>query len=114
MSLTSEEIKKYETRLVAEKEKLNKDIAEHEKTVDFGDDVESEDEEADEAEETGNQLAIGRALRDRLVEIEDALANIKAGTYGICKSCGKEITKEVLNIVPESRFCKNCKQKGQR
>lgn len=112
MTLTKEEIKKYEERLGQEKEKLVREIHEHEQVVDLGNDIDSEEEEADEAEETGNQLAISRALRERLAEIEEAIESIREGKYGICKNCGKDISKEVLNVVPESRLCKSCKQKG--
>lgn len=111
MTLTKEEIKKYQDRLNEEKERLVREVSEHEQVVDLGNDIDSEEEEADEAEETGNQLAISRALRDRLAEIEEALESIREEKYGICKSCGKDISKEVLNVVPESRLCKNCKQK---
>ncbi|MEK9173003.1 MAG: TraR/DksA C4-type zinc finger protein [Patescibacteria group bacterium] len=112
MSLTKEETKKYEQRLEQEREKLLREIQDHEKAVDLGNDIDSEEEEADEAEETGNQLAISRALRDRLNEIDEALESARDGRYGLCKNCGKDISKEVLNVVPESRLCKACKQKG--
>lgn len=112
MSLTKEEIKKYEQKLKSERERLAREVQDHEKAVDLGNDIDSEEEEADEAEEAGNQLAISRALRDRLNEIDEALESIRSGKYGFCKNCGKEISKEVLNIVPESRLCKACKQKG--
>ncbi len=112
MSLTKEEVKKYGEKLEEERDKLLREIQDHEKAVDLGNDIDSEEEEADEAEETGNQLAISRALRDRLTEIDEALESIQNGRYGLCKNCGKDISKEVLNIVPESRLCKACKQKG--
>ena len=75
----------------------------------FGSDVDHFDEETDEAEEMGNQLAIGQDLKNRLAEIDIALGKIKSGGYGICEKCGKNIEKEILDVDPESRFCKEDK-----
>ena len=75
----------------------------------FGSDVDHFDEETDEAEEMGNQLAIGQDLKNRLAEIDIALDKIKSGGYGICEKCGKNIEKEILDVDPESRFCKEDK-----
>lgn len=48
----------------------------------FGDDVtETEDEEADEAEEFGNRLGIHHVLQDRLKAIDLDLSHIAKGTY---------------------------------
>lgn len=41
-------------------------------------------------------------------EIEDALARIDAGTYGICAKCGEEIATGRLKAVPFTRTCIDC------
>lgn len=88
---------------------ITAEIARDERPVDFGDDVDHEEEATDKSEEEGNQLAAAQELKDRLNEIEIALEKIKEGTYGICEKCGKPIEREILEIDPESRFCKACK-----
>ncbi len=108
--MSKEEIKKYQERLEGEKNKLEKEIADHEQLVDFGADIDGADEEADEAEEMGNQIAISQTLRKRFQEIEGALERIREGSYGKCLRCGSEISKEVLEVVPESELCANCKR----
>lgn len=108
--MQKDKISEYKISLEKEQEKLIKDIAEYEKQVDFGSDIEGGDEEADEAEEMGNQLAIRDNLKNRLLEIEGALQRINEGKYGICTKCGKEISEEILRIVPESKLCGNCKK----
>ncbi len=110
--MTKDEIKKYKEILGVEKEKLDKEIEEHEKLVDMGGDIDGGDEESDEAEEMGNQLGISHAFRTRKEEIEGALLRIQNGTYGKCVKCGGEISKEVLEIVPESELCAKCKKLG--
>lgn len=41
----------------------------------------------------------------------DALARIKAGSYGVCKYCGKEIPVERLLLVPGALQCMECQHK---
>lgn len=43
--------------------------------------------------------------------IEEALARIKKGTYGACKSCGQPISKARLEAVPWTRLCRECKER---
>ncbi|HVO28945.1 MAG TPA: transcriptional regulator [Candidatus Paceibacterota bacterium] len=107
--MTPQKISEYKTALEKERSLVLSEIKQSEKPVDFGDDVDHFEEESDEAEEMGNQLAIAQDLKKRLNEIEAALAKIQNGKYGICEKCGREIEHEVLGIDPESRFCKSCK-----
>ncbi|MDR3581907.1 MAG: TraR/DksA C4-type zinc finger protein [Candidatus Pacebacteria bacterium] len=93
-----------------EKERLLllEEIKQSEKPVDFGEDVDGFEEETDEAEEIGNQLAVAQDLKRRLDEIDVALSKIHSGTYGKCEKCGKEIESEVLDMNPEATLCKAC------
>ena len=43
-----------------------------------------------------------------LIQIEDALQKIEAGTYGICDQCGKAIAPERLEIMPYAKYCMDC------
>ena len=43
--------------------------------------------------------------RGRLREVDDALARIESGTYGLCRVCGKEIPPERLEVVPWTTLC---------
>jgi len=103
-------IKEYKNKLEVLEIELEKQIADHRKPVDFGSDIDSGDEEADETEEADNQLAIANDLNERLNQIKAALEKIREGKYGICEKCGSEISAEILDIDPESRFCKSCKR----
>jgi len=53
------------------------------------------------------------ASRDQkhLKHLNDALERIENGTYGICKSCGKEIPFQRLEAVPITQQCVPCKTK---
>jgi RNA polymerase-binding protein DksA len=109
--LTKEKIERYREVLEREKEKLLKEIETDKKMLDFGaDTADPEDEEADEAEELGNELAVETVLRNRVNQIDAALKKIKDGAYGACSKCGGEISEKVLNAAPESDLCENCKK----
>lgn len=78
------------------------------KEPEFGEAVDSE-EEADEVEEYGSRLALEKVLSKRLKDIDEALERIKVEKFGFCQKCGKEIEEKLLEIDPESKYCKTCK-----
>ena len=47
--------------------------------------------------------------RDKLVQIDEALRSIEEGGYGICESCGDEIDKDRLKVMPFAKLCLSCK-----
>jgi DnaK suppressor protein len=49
-----------------------------------------------------------------VVDIDDALARIKAGTYGRCENCHREIPRERLEALPYARYCIECAEKFER
>lgn len=108
-SMTQEKIAGYKLRLEKERGMILSEIKKNETPVDFGSDVDHFEEESDEAEELGNQLAIAQGIKTRLDDVEAALEKIREGKYGICEKCGDDIEEEILDIDPESRFCKHCK-----
>jgi len=112
--ISQEKLQAYKKKLGEEKTTLEQELKELEKTPDFGDDTaDLNEEEADEAEEFSKNIALMQPLKERLIEVEDALSKIVNGGYGACESCGKEMSEEMLAVNPESRLCKECKLKKQ-
>lgn len=109
MTMDKETLKHFEGMLLAEEKKLDGAIKELSETVDFGNDLDHFDEEADETEEFSNRLPQKATLQEHLEEIKEALQKIKNGKYGTCQNCGKEIENEVLEASPESNLCRACK-----
>ncbi|PIP25012.1 MAG: hypothetical protein COX34_01030 [Candidatus Nealsonbacteria bacterium CG23_combo_of_CG06-09_8_20_14_all_36_12] len=68
------------------------------------------EESADEVEEYETRLPIEHTLELKLKDVILALEKIKRGNYGKCEKCGKEIPEERLRILPEARFCLECKK----
>jgi DnaK suppressor protein len=99
--LTAAEIKKFEAQLMKDESRLEEEIIRLEAPTDFG---------ADEDEELENHAGAADGLKNRLVEVQLALAKIAGKKYGVCEKCGEQIEKEVLKAAPESRFCKKDKK----
>ncbi|MEX0690186.1 MAG: TraR/DksA C4-type zinc finger protein [Candidatus Paceibacterota bacterium] len=114
MPLNKDQIEKLEIRekLEEEKEKIQAQLKSLKKGLDFGNDVDSGDEEADEAEEYSNYIGVEKTLNHRMQDIDKALNKIKEGTYGLCEKCEKRIGIEVLKVAPESILCKDCKKRN--
>lgn len=48
------------------------------------------------------------AARQRLADVEDALSRLAEGTFGRCEQCGLAIGQQLLNVMPEARYCPRC------
>ena len=55
---------------------------------------------------------LARAARRRLEEIDAALERLHAGTYGLCDACGRPISPDRLEAIPEATQCVGCKGGG--
>jgi DnaK suppressor protein len=97
-------------------------IADLERQVDsrFGDD---QSNRIDETIEIGDRaaslhgedvdLGVLELKRERLLQIEQALARLASGTYGICDECGEPIDGERLEILPFALTCVECKRRSE-
>jgi DnaK suppressor protein len=56
-----------------------------------------------------------RALRERaereLAQVDAALARLEAGTYGLCRACGRPIDPERLEALPWALYDLECQRK---
>ena len=66
------------------------------------------EEEADEVEEYSTRFALGKTLEKELRNINEALAKIKKGKYGLCDKCKKPISLARLKVYPQARHCQKC------
>ncbi|MCD6362250.1 MAG: TraR/DksA C4-type zinc finger protein [Armatimonadetes bacterium] len=113
------DVKKYKAILEAERERLRADLKRLEDRAAGRDRLQAEPvgqdfdepggDAASETVERAQSMALGANLRELYDEINAALAKIENGTYGICDSCGKEITKKRLNALPWATLCKDCR-----
>ena len=69
------------------------------------------DEQADDVTEYDNALSLEHSFELKLKNVVNALEKIEKGTYGVCETCGKEISEERLKACPEARTCMKCGNK---
>lgn len=60
------------------------------------------------------EIAVAEEDAKELKQIEDALARIKAGQYGVCEQCGQVIKKARLKAIPFATLCVACKEEEER
>lgn len=99
-----------------EREKLVRQLAElgANEDGDLTGDVDYGDGFADAAAATAERsevLGIVENLKKLLADVDQALAKVADGTYGLCKSCGKEIGAARMEFRPTSRYCVECKSR---
>lgn len=115
MALKQEKIVEFRTKLVAAKKRLEADlgvIADKNEDGDFetkfpesiGDRV---DENATEVEMFADNLAVEDTLENQIKDINEALARMEAGTYGVCEKTGRDIPVERLEAYPAARTVVN-------
>lgn len=51
------------------------------------------------------------AMRQVIVDTENAIRRIDDGTYGTCERCAEAIPAPRLEILPHARFCVTCQQR---
>ncbi len=49
-----------------------------------------------------------------LKQIEDALARIQTGHYGLCEQCSRPIKKARLKAIPFTTLCVSCKEEEEK
>ena len=64
--------------------------------------------------ERDHELTVVNNEREKLAQIDRALARIEDGSYGVCESCGSPIGKMRLMAFPRATLCLTCKQREER
>lgn len=72
------------------------------------------EEEASESLELEKRVALENRVGGAIAEIEHALHKLDAGTYGLCDSCGKPISPDRLEALPQASLCMDCKAKNAK
>jgi DnaK suppressor protein len=79
-----------------------------------------EDPTVDLADKAANsytkEFLFGQTHNDRalLQLVDDAMARIRAGTFGMCTQCQTELQQKRLEAVPWTRYCLVCQEKQEQ
>lgn len=119
MTLNEKELKKFETILIEQKNRLEEELGRIAKPTskegeyetvyeDLGDDRE---DNASEVEGYVENVALENNLEAQLKGINKSLEKIKNGTFGVCEECGADISPERLEANPSAKRCMQCASK---
>jgi len=64
--------------------------------------------------ERERDLLLSASARQVVDEIDDALARMKKGTYGVCTPAGRRLPLERLEAIPWANVCVDCKARAER
>lgn len=67
-------------------------------------------DQASDAQEREKAYHMASAEGRLLYHIDEALARLKEGSYGVCCACGTKVKKARLEVVPHARLCIECKK----
>jgi DnaK suppressor protein len=79
-----------------------------EDAIQASDGVVEPEEEAVDLQQTDVDQAILDNEKALLAEVQQALARIDNGTYGICSNCGQPIPEKRLEAIPWASLCVTC------
>ena len=69
---------------------------------------------ASDARDREISLILNDRDRDKALAIDDALARIDEGSYGVCDSCESDIAEARLEALPFTRLCINCQAEREK
>jgi DnaK suppressor protein len=105
--LDKKDLKYFEKRLLEERDKLLRDIEQHEAS--------SRNTQRDASGDL-SAYSFHFASRDTrlLYHIDQALERVRRDEYGKCEECGEDIARGRLDVVPHARLCSRCKEEEER
>ena len=59
-------------------------------------------------------LALQAMEVEQLAQVEEALARLDEGTYGLCEACGQQIPPGRLEILPYATLCVTCQSQQEK
>jgi len=114
--MLKKELKQMKSLLLVKKNILLREVEERvkkyreansEKTTDIA-------EIASSASDGDVEMIVAEEGTRELKQIEDALARIKAGHYGVCEQCSRPIKKARLKAIPFATLCVSCKEEEEK
>jgi DnaK suppressor protein len=118
------DLKHFEKKLLAERERLALSLGKLESTVlkrtqrdSSGDLSAYSTHMADlgtDAMEREKDLQVASAEGRLLSEIDEAITRVTEEKFGECEGCGKEIDHRRLDVIPHARLCLKCQEKAER
>jgi len=102
---------KIKTRLIEQREVLTKQIKEGNRVSSPSEMINPDRNDlAANYTARAKQISLLEQLKNQRAEVDEALARIDDGTYGICENCGNAILPERLAVLNYARLCIECQR----
>jgi RNA polymerase-binding protein DksA len=122
--VNKKDLKRFEQRLLEEREKLVQNMERLESRVlnknqkDSSGDLSAYSfhmaDLATDASEREKAFLFASKEGRLLYHIDEALRRLYKNEYGVCQTCGENISKERLEAVPHARLCIQCKEAEEK
>ena len=111
----NDQIKNFRELLVKEKARLSNHLRTELSELEAPDKHHLADleEMASDTHDTDSLCEIMAVGANTIDQIEQAIAKIDNGTYGVCEDCGEHIAFERLEAIPFATLCIGCKKKRE-
>lgn len=113
--MNDKQLQKFKSQLEDMKEKIHEDVEQTltDMTSQAGNVPDPNDRATIESERSF-ELRLRDRERKLMNKVEEALARIDEGEYGVCDGCSEEITIKRLEARPVAKFCIDCKTKQEQ
>ena len=113
--MDEQELLRFKEQFEAMKAEINTDVEQtlNEMTSHSGNIPDPNDRASVESDRSFELRIRGRE-RKLMEKVEEALARIEDGTYGVCAGCGCDIAIKRLQARPVAKFCIDCKSRQEQ
>jgi len=113
--MDEQDLLRFKEQLEAMKAEINTDVEQtlNEMTSQSGNIPDPNDRASIESDRSFELRIRGRE-RKLMEKVEEALARIEDGTYGVCAGCGCDIAIKRLQARPVAKFCIDCKSRQEQ
>jgi DnaK suppressor protein len=110
--MTKKRIEAFRKLLEKEREEILKKVSVGDKAAELTENFNTPDwMDAADLEQSREATLLKEATEyQHWMDVQAALEKIKNGTYGICESCGGEISEARLEAYPTAKLCVNCQR----
>ncbi len=122
--MNKKDLKRFEKRLLDEREKLLRNMSRIESSVLSRNQKESSGDLssysfhmadlATDASEREKAFLFASKEGRLLYHIDEALRRLYRNEYGVCQNCGEQISPDRLEAVPHARLCIKCKEEEEK
>jgi DnaK suppressor protein len=113
--MNEQDLLRFKEQLEAMKAEINTDVEQTlNEMTSYSGNIPDPNDRASMESDRSFELRIRGRERKLMDKVEEALARIDDGTYGVCAGCGCDIAIKRLQARPVAKFCIDCKSRQEQ